>query len=189
MNVSLYVHCLFYLYFCPRILSPGVCRFSLVKLKTIFGHIIPQFAGFRLRSCWQCRMGWKIQLLLRGHEITRPLLTYSWSRVLLEKLTGSQLVKKFPAFYGTRTFITVFKRARQLSLFWPRSIQSISPSQFLKIHFNIIVLSTPVSSSWSLSLRFLHQKPISPLLSPIRVTRCHKKWNGIWCINVMFWRT
>ena len=24
-----------------------------------------------------------------------------WSRVLLEKLTGSQLVKKFPAFYGT----------------------------------------------------------------------------------------
>jgi hypothetical protein len=24
-----------------------------------------------------------------------------WSRVFLEKLTGSQLVKKFPAFYGT----------------------------------------------------------------------------------------
>jgi hypothetical protein len=32
------------------------------------------------------------------------LLIYSltpWSRVLLEKLTGSQLVKKFPAFNGT----------------------------------------------------------------------------------------
>jgi hypothetical protein len=31
------------------------------------------------------------------------LFTYlltPWSRVLLEKLTGSQLVKKFPAFYG-----------------------------------------------------------------------------------------
>jgi len=27
------------------------------------------------------------------------LLT-AWSRVLFEKLTGSQLVKKFPAFYG-----------------------------------------------------------------------------------------
>jgi len=25
-----------------------------------------------------------------------------WSRVLLEKLTGLQPVKKFPAFYGTR---------------------------------------------------------------------------------------
>jgi len=33
------------------------------------------------------------------------LLTYLFiprNRVLLEKLTGSQLVKKFPAFYGTR---------------------------------------------------------------------------------------
>jgi hypothetical protein len=29
-------------------------------------------------------------------------------RVLLEKLTVTQLVKKFPAFYGTRRFITVF---------------------------------------------------------------------------------
>jgi hypothetical protein len=37
------------------------------------------------------------------------------SRVLLEKLS-SQLVKKFPAFYGTRRFITVFTRAHHLSL-------------------------------------------------------------------------
>jgi len=37
------------------------------------------------------------------------------SRVL-EKLTGSQLVKKFPAFYGTRSFITTFTIARHLSL-------------------------------------------------------------------------
>ena len=39
-----------------------------------------------------------------------------WSRVLLEKLTGSQLVKKFPAFYGTRKFITAVTSARHLSL-------------------------------------------------------------------------
>jgi hypothetical protein len=39
-----------------------------------------------------------------------------WSRVPLEKLTVSQLVKKFPAFYGTRRFITAFTRARHLSL-------------------------------------------------------------------------
>ena len=31
-----------------------------------------------------------------------------WSKVLLQKLTGSQLVKKFPAFYETRQFITAF---------------------------------------------------------------------------------
>ena len=46
-------------------------------------------------------------------------LTHSltpWSRVLLEKLTGFQLVKKFLAFYGTRRFITAFTSACHLSL-------------------------------------------------------------------------
>jgi len=44
------------------------------------------------------------------------LLLTSWSRVLLEKLPGFQLVKKFPEFYGTRRFITAFTSARHLSL-------------------------------------------------------------------------
>jgi hypothetical protein len=35
-----------------------------------------------------------------------------------------QLVKKFPAFYGTRKFITVLTSARHLSLSWANSIQS-----------------------------------------------------------------
>jgi len=50
-----------------------------------------------------------------------------WSRVLLEKLTGSKLVKKFNAFYGTRRFIAAFTSARHLSLPWASSIQSIHP--------------------------------------------------------------
>jgi len=48
------------------------------------------------------------------------LLTYLLTprnRVLLEKLTGSQLVKKFPAFYGSRNFITAFMSALYLSLY------------------------------------------------------------------------
>jgi uncharacterized membrane protein len=36
--------------------------------------------------------------------------------VLLEKLTDSQIVKKFPAFYGTQRFITAFTCACHLSL-------------------------------------------------------------------------
>ena len=70
------------------------------------------------------------------HSWTMNLLTYfltylltyvltPWSKVLPEKLTGSQLVKKFPAVYGTRRFITAFTSARHLSLFWDSSIQSI----------------------------------------------------------------
>jgi len=49
------------------------------------------------------------------------LLNYSlapWSWVLLEKLTGSQLVKKYTAFYGNRMFITAFTSARHLSISW-----------------------------------------------------------------------
>ena len=38
-----------------------------------------------------------------------------------------QLVKKFPAFYGTRRFITAFTSASHLSLSWASSIQSIPP--------------------------------------------------------------
>jgi len=41
-----------------------------------------------------------------------------WSRVLFEKLTVTQLVRKFPTFYGTRMFITVFRRAHHWSLSW-----------------------------------------------------------------------
>jgi len=43
-----------------------------------------------------------------------------WNRVILDKLTGSQLVKKFPAFYGTRRFITVFTSACHLPVSWAR---------------------------------------------------------------------
>ena len=45
-----------------------------------------------------------------------------WCRVLLEKLTGLQLVKKFPAFHGTRKFITVLTSFRHLSLSWASPI-------------------------------------------------------------------
>jgi hypothetical protein len=45
-----------------------------------------------------------------------PYLLTPWSRALLEKLTGSKLVNKFPEFYGIRRFITAFTSARHLSL-------------------------------------------------------------------------
>jgi hypothetical protein len=45
-----------------------------------------------------------------------PYLITPWSRVLLEKLTGLQLVKKFLTFYGTRRFITTLTSACHLSL-------------------------------------------------------------------------
>jgi len=41
-----------------------------------------------------------------------------WSRAILERPTCSQLVKKFPAFYWNRRFISAFTRALHLSLLW-----------------------------------------------------------------------
>jgi len=71
------------------------------------------------------------------------LLTYlltPWCRVLLEKLTGLQLVKKFPAFHGTRRFITALTTVRHLSLSWASPIQSIYPPPTSRR--SILILST-----------------------------------------------
>jgi hypothetical protein len=55
--------------------------------------------------------GSKYILVDEGLRIIAVLLTLS-SRVLLEKLTVAQLVKKFATIYGTRRLIAVFTRAR-----------------------------------------------------------------------------
>ena len=60
--------------------------------------------------------------------MTYYLPTYSLnplSRGLLEKLTGFQLIKKFPAFYEIWRVITTFTSAHHLSLSSARSIQSM----------------------------------------------------------------
>ena len=83
----------------------------------------------RLAVCFHAVMMWslKMSLPLRSHGDRQYNLLTPWSRVLLEKLTGFQLVRKFPAFYGTRKFITAHTSAPHLSLSWASSIQSIPP--------------------------------------------------------------
>ena len=81
---------------------------------------------------------------LQDPYLRQNLLT-QWSRVLLEKLSGSQLVKNF------------------LSQLDPVYTPT---SHFLNIHLNIILPSTPGSSKWSRSLRFSHQNPLYTSLLP-----------------------
>jgi hypothetical protein len=101
--------------------------------------------------------------LPRNHRSAR--VGIQQSRVLLEELTVPQLVKKFSAFYGTRSFTTTFTRAYKLSLCWVISVQSRPLSHFLVTHFNMIILSTLRSSKWSPSLMIHHKNPVctSPL--------------------------
>jgi hypothetical protein len=76
---------------------------------------------FRYRVCGRlslqrCRALPTRKKLPASRRIVTFFLFTAWSTLLLEKQTGSKLVKKFPAFYGTRKFITAFTRAHHLSL-------------------------------------------------------------------------
>jgi hypothetical protein len=70
--------------------------------------------------------------------------------------------KKFPAFYGTRRFITAFISTRHLSLSWASSNRPIPPHLS---SLRSVLPSTPGSPKRSLSFRFPHQIPVyeSPL--------------------------
>ena len=94
-----------------------------------------------------------------------------WCRVLLEKLTGLQLVKKLPAFHWTRRFITAHTSVRHLSLSWASPIQYIYPHPnswryilILSIH---LCLGLP---SGLLPSDFPSKNLYTPLSSPIRAT-------------------
>ena len=67
-----------------------------------------------------------MRLLQNDIHSLNYLLT-PWCRVLLQKLTGLQLVKKIPTFHGTRKFITAFTSIHHLSLSWASRVQSIYP--------------------------------------------------------------
>jgi len=86
---------------------------------------------------------WRLLASQRLYSIQSVSKTYSltpWCRGLLEKLTGLQLVKKFPAFYGTRRLITSLTTVRHPSISWASPIQSTYPH--LTSWRSILILST-----------------------------------------------
>ena len=118
--------------------------------------------------------------------LLQPINTYlltPFCRVLLEKLTGLQLVKKFPAFHGTRRFITALTSVRHLSLSWANRIQSIYPHP--TSWRSILILSTHLRLGLPIGLfpsGFPTKTPYTP--SPINTRRlksfCSLDLQGIW---------
>ena len=114
-----------------------------------------------------------------------------WCRVLLEKLTGLQLVKNLPAFHGTRRFITALTSVRHLSLSWASPIQSIyqQPTYWR----SILILSTHLHiglPSGLIPSGFPTKTLYTPLSSPIRATcpahliSCNITINNYKCLPV-----
>ena len=94
-----------------------------------------------------------------------------WSRVLPENLTVFQLVKKFPTFYGTQSFITAGTTTRHLYLSWTTSIHPTHPHP--TSWGSILLLPSHVRLGFPGGLfpSGFHTKTLyTPLLSPIRTT-------------------
>ena len=115
------------------------------------------------------------------------ILTYlltTWSRVLLEKLTGFAANQEIPrAFYGTiRKFITVLTSARHLSLSWANSIQSPQPLPtscrsilILSSHLVYIYIYTYYTLSRILYIYtqlILNQILLSPSFTALTIVHC-----------------
>ena len=100
----------------------------------------------------------------RSTVLNTNLLT-PWYRVLLEKLTDLQLVKKFPAFlWNPKVHYRTHKRPPPVPVQGQPNPVHIPTSHLLESHPNIIHTSTPRSPQRSPSLRFPHQDPIRPPL-------------------------
>ena len=108
----------------------------------------------------------KVQKLFDNTYLLTP-----WCRVLLEKLTGLQLVKKFPAFHGTQRFIAALTSVRHQSLSWASPNQSIYPHP--PSWKSILILSTYLRLDLPSGLfpsGFPTKTLYTPLSSPIRAT-------------------
>jgi hypothetical protein len=105
-----------------------------------------------------------------NYSYCRYLLT-PWSRVLIEKLTSLQLVKKFTAFlWNPEVLYRTHKCPPPVLILSQLHPFPTTPSNFMQIHLNIILPSTSGSPQWPLSLWLPTNTLCTHIASPIRAT-------------------
>jgi len=96
-----------------------------------FFHNSTQLTIYYSSIVWCCR-DWHTHT----HTHTLTYLLTPWSRVLIEKRNSSQLVKKFPAFYGTQRFIIALTHIQQCKIIHK---QTYKQKQICKQIFSLLL--------------------------------------------------
>jgi hypothetical protein len=100
-----------------------------------------------------------------------------WSRVLAEKLTGPQLFRNFPAFYGTGRFITAFTRACHLLLWLFRNMVKFLRWGVISTSPNPQVGGPPLVSCRRLLIQYIRScLPYLEAVSPSATWGCAMTW-------------
>jgi len=156
-------------------ISDSTCHLGLTSGCTSVKYFNVNKKEYLITSSVKCPVHWTTKIsdssqrwlqnnfLHQGTYLLTP-----WSKVLLEKLTGSHLVNKC----DPKAHYCIYKCPPPVLILRQNDPVHAPTSHFMKIHINIILPPTPGSSKWSLPSGFPTKTLYAPLLSPIHAT-CH----------------
>ena len=121
---------------------PQSCWHRAVCTRSVMLQAALSIFDFKSHNTKIIRATLKVSQEKKSNQNSMNWIPSPWSRVLPEKLTGPQLLKKFPVFYRIGRFIVALTTARHLIPVL-RTIQSLPPHPTSRR--SILILSTHLS--------------------------------------------